>query len=110
MIGLTRKQRELLDFIAGWIERNNGVCPSYEEMMAGVGNASKSGIHRLVVALEGRGAIRRLPHCKRAIEIILPPAHACPSCTAPVQPSFKFCPDCGHRLSDEAAEVERAAA
>lgn len=65
---LTRKQLELYQIIKGYKERN-GVVPSYEEMADMIGQKSKSGIHRMIVALERRGAIQRLPHCARAISL-----------------------------------------
>lgn len=68
MIGLTRKQRELYDFIAARL-RVDGVAPSYAEMAAAMG-CHVSNIHRMIGCIEDRGYIRRLPHCARAIEII----------------------------------------
>lgn len=66
---LTRKQLELLMFIN---ERANetGVPPSFDEMKDALDLRSKSGIHRLITALEERGFIRRLPHRARALEVI----------------------------------------
>ena len=70
MIGTTHKQAKLLDFI-GWYQRENGgVSPSFEDMKAAVDLKSKSGIHRLITALEERGLIRRLPNRARALEIV----------------------------------------
>jgi repressor LexA len=66
---LTRKQMELLDFIKGRMDRD-GVPPSFDEMKEALDLRSKSGIHRLITALEERGFIRRLAHRARAIEII----------------------------------------
>lgn len=71
MIGLTRKQAELLRFIKARIEAT-GVPPSFEEMKDAVNLRSKSGVARLIVGLEERGAIRRLPHKARTIEIASP--------------------------------------
>lgn len=73
MIGLTAKQAELLAFVEGHMAANNGIAPSFEEMALGVGVASKSGIHRLLTALEERGYIRRLRDRARALEVV-PPA------------------------------------
>ena len=70
MIGTTRKQAELLDFISFFQTESGGVSPSFEEMMEAVDLQSKSGVHRLITALEERGYIRRLPNRARAIEII----------------------------------------
>ncbi|PHQ99664.1 MAG: repressor LexA [Marinosulfonomonas sp.] len=73
---LTRKQLELLDFINKRVSRD-GVPPSFDEMKDALSLRSKSGIHRLITALEERGFIRRLAHRARAIEIIkLPDALA----------------------------------
>jgi repressor LexA len=66
---LTRKQMELLDFIKGRMDRD-GVPPSFDEMKDALDLRSKSGIHRLITALEERGFIRRLAHRARAIEIV----------------------------------------
>ena len=66
---LTRKQMQLLDFINVRMKRD-GVPPSFDEMKDALDLRSKSGIHRLITALEGRGFIRRLPHRARAIEIV----------------------------------------
>ncbi len=66
---LTAKQHELLMFIHQRL-RETGIPPSFDEMRDALGLKSKSGVHRLVRALEERGFIRRLPHRARAIEII----------------------------------------
>ena len=66
---LTRKQLDLLDFINNRLQRD-GVPPSFDEMKEALDLRSKSGIHRLITALEERGFIRRLPHRARAIEIV----------------------------------------
>lgn len=66
---LTRKQLELLDFIRIRMDRD-GVPPSFDEMKEALDLRSKSGIHRLITALEERGFIRRLAHRARAIEIV----------------------------------------
>ncbi len=66
---LTRKQLELLDFIKTRLDRD-GVPPSFDEMKDALDLRSKSGIHRLITALEERGFIRRLAHRARALEII----------------------------------------
>ena len=73
---LTRKQLDLLDFINKRLQRD-GVPPSFDEMKEALDLRSKSGIHRLITALEERGFIRRLAHRARAIEIVkLPDALA----------------------------------
>ena len=61
---LTKKQLELLLFIDEHL-KNHGTAPSFEEMKIAVNLKSKSGIHRLVTALEERGFLRRLPHRAR---------------------------------------------
>ena len=66
---LTRKQRELLLFIERKLQEDQ-VCPSFEEMKSALNLKSKSGIHRLVSALEERGFIRRLVNKARALEVI----------------------------------------
>ena len=66
---LTRKQLELLDFIKTRMDAD-GVPPSFDEMKEALDLRSKSGIHRLITALEERGFIRRLAHRARALEII----------------------------------------
>lgn len=66
---LTRKQLELLDFIRQRIDAD-GVPPSFDEMKDALELKSKSGIHRLIIALEERGFIRRLAHRARALEIL----------------------------------------
>lgn len=65
---LTRKQKELLVLISDRLSAE-GVSPSFDEMKDALGLRSKSGIHRLITALEERGFIKRLPHRARALEI-----------------------------------------
>ena len=72
---LTKKQKNLLLFINKKL-RASGVSPSYEEMKQSLSLKSKSGIHRLISALEERGFIRRLPHKARALEVIKLPETA----------------------------------
>jgi repressor LexA len=69
---LTRKQHELLRFIHERL-RESGVPPSFDEMKDALDLKSKSGIHRLITALEERGFIRRLPNRARALEVIRMP-------------------------------------
>ncbi len=66
---LTKKQKELLTYIQSF-QNKNGVTPSYEEMKMALNLKSKSGIHRLIIALEERGFVKRLAHKARALEII----------------------------------------
>ena len=80
---LTKKQLDLLEFIHKRVQRD-GVPPSFDEMKEALDLRSKSGIHRLITALEERGFIRRLAHRARAIEIVkLPDALAKPRLRAP---------------------------
>src|SRR5690349_1779652 len=69
---LTAKQRELLQFITVRLE-DSGVSPSFEEMKEALDLKSKSGVHRLISALEERGFIRRLPNRARALEVLRQP-------------------------------------
>ena len=72
---LTKKQKNLLVFINKKI-RSTGVSPSYEEMKDALNLKSKSGIHRLITALEERGFIKRLAHKARALEVLKLPETA----------------------------------
>lgn len=69
---LTRKQLELLELIHSRMQRD-GVPPSFDEMKDALNLRSKSGIHRLITALEERGFIRRLAHRARALEVVRMP-------------------------------------
>jgi repressor LexA len=69
---LTAKQMQLLAYIKGHLEQG-GVSPSFEEMKDALDLKSKSGIHRLISALEERGFIRRLPNRARALEVLKMP-------------------------------------
>ena len=72
---LTKKQKNLLLFINKKI-RSTGISPSYEEMKNSLNLKSKSGIHRLISALEERGFIKRLAHKARALEVVKLPENA----------------------------------
>jgi SOS-response transcriptional repressor LexA len=72
-VGLTRKQLELFRFIEDYIATHNGIAPSFQEMVEAVGIKSKSGVFRLVNALEDRGFIRRIPNRARAMAVIESP-------------------------------------
>jgi len=85
---LTRKQHELLMFIHERI-KETGVSPSFDEMKEALDLASKSGIHRLITALEERGFIRRLAHRARALEVTKLPEQAT---TGPVRGRTPFTP------------------
>jgi repressor LexA len=69
---LTAKQRELLLFIDERL-KSNGISPSFDEMREALDLKSKSGVHRLISALEERGFIRRLPNRARALEVVKMP-------------------------------------
>jgi repressor LexA len=69
---LTRKQSELLTYIRDRL-RESGISPSFEEMKEALALKSKSGVHRLISALEERGFIRRLPNRARALEVLRMP-------------------------------------
>lgn len=66
---LTKKQQELLLYISEYLQKS-GLSPSFDEMKEALDLKSKSGIHRLITALEERGFIRRLPHRARALEVL----------------------------------------
>ena len=87
---LTRKQHELLLFINKRLSED-GVSPSFDEMKEALNLASKSGVHRLVSALEERGFIRRLAHRARALEVLKLPESAAPARSEPnnvIEPDF----------------------
>ena len=75
---LTKKQHELLLFVNDRLSQT-GVSPSFDEMKEALSLKSKSGIHRLITALEERGFIRRLPHRARALEVLKLPNTATPT-------------------------------
>jgi repressor LexA len=79
---LTRKQHELIRFIQVRLEES-GVSPSFEEMKEALDLKSKSGVHRLISALEERGFIRRLPNRARALEVLRQPDDVSAKVTAP---------------------------
>lgn len=85
---LTSKQKELLLFINDRI-RETGVSPSFDEMKEALDLASKSGIHRLITALEERGFIRRLANRARALEVLKLPDSAAPTPGARNRRDFK---------------------
>lgn len=74
---LTAKQHELIQFIQQRLEET-GISPSFEEMKEALDLKSKSGVHRLISALEERGFIRRLPNRARALEVIKMPEDSTP--------------------------------
>ena len=85
---LTRKQLELLLFINERL-KETGVPPSFDEMKDALDLRSKSGIHRLITALEERGFIRRLPNRARALEVIRLPEAASPTVSTLRQRGFR---------------------
>lgn len=88
---LTRKQHELLTFIDDRLVAT-GVSPSFDEMKEALGLKSKSGIHRLITALEERGYIRRLPHRARALEVLKTPEREVAARTQATKPAPGFRP------------------
>jgi repressor LexA len=84
---LTKKQYDLLAFIHERM-KESGIPPSFEEMKDALNLRSKSGIHRLITALEERGFIRRLPHRARALEIVRLPDTVAPG----LRPTQRFSP------------------
>jgi len=81
---LTRKQHELIRFIQSRLE-DTGISPSFEEMKEALDLKSKSGVHRLISALEERGFLRRLPNRARALEVLRQPDDV--SARAPAAPA-----------------------
>ena len=88
---LTRKQFELLMFIHERL-KEAGVPPSFDEMKDALDLRSKSGIHRLITALEERGFIRRLPNRARALEVVRLPDSVAPGLAAAPRPGKGFAP------------------
>jgi len=104
---LTRKQHELLLFIHERM-KESGIPPSFDEMKEALDLASKSGIHRLIMALEERGFIRRLPNRARALEVVRLPDSLAPG----LAPNKRFSPSViegslGKKAPDAAASVSR---
>ena len=88
---LTRKQYDLLRFIHERL-KETGVPPSFDKMKEALDLRSKSGIHRLITALEERGFIRRLPNRARALEVVRLPDSAAPGLAAARSTSRGFSP------------------
>ena len=82
---LTAKQRELLLFIDTRL-KDGGVSPSFDEMREALDLKSKSGVHRLISALEERGFIRRLPNRARALEVVKLPETKPSATVTPIRP------------------------
>ena len=106
---LTRKQLELLLFINERL-KESGIPPSFDEMKDALDLRSKSGIHRLITALEERGFIRRLPNRARALEVIRLPDAVNPSFSAMRQRGFRpSVIEGGTRKGAEPPRLEEAA-
>ncbi|MEA3004472.1 MAG: repressor LexA [Sphingomonadales bacterium] len=88
---LTRKQSELLTYIQDRL-KESGVSPSFEEMKDALALKSKSGVHRLISALEERGFIRRLPNRARALEVLRMPDAQAGMAPAAAQPRASIRP------------------
>lgn len=86
MIMLTAKQNELLRFIHDQLAKS-GVSPSFDEMREALDLKSKSGVHRLISALEERAFIRRLPNRARALEVLRMPDAAMPAGASAAPPA-----------------------
>ena len=82
---LTAKQRELLLFIDARL-KEGGISPSFDEMREALDLKSKSGVHRLISALEERGFIRRLPNRARALEVVKLPESRPSATVTPIRP------------------------
>lgn len=113
---LTRKQRDLLIFINERLAET-GIAPSFDEMKVALGLKSKSGIHRLITALEERGFLRRLAHRARALEVLRLPeetvrgggAEAKPEVDDGFSPKIirgNFAPGLQGRIQDEPQTTE----
>ena len=89
---LTRKQHELICFINDRLGET-GVSPSFEEMKEALDLKSKSGVHRLISALEERGFLRRLPNRARALEVIRMPERTEPKRAAPSRAPARAVPE-----------------
>jgi repressor LexA len=83
---LTAKQRELLLFIDNRL-KDEGISPSFDEMREALDLKSKSGVHRLISALEERGFIRRLPNRARALEVVKLPETRPSATVTPLRPA-----------------------
>lgn len=102
---LTRKQHELIRFIQERLEET-GVSPSFEEMKDALDLKSKSGVHRLISALEERGFIRRLPNRARALEVIRQPEDAVASATSKASaPASLKMPESTPRPANDVIEI-----
>jgi repressor LexA len=102
---LTAKQRELIVFIQQRLEET-GISPSFEEMKEALDLKSKSGVHRLISALEERGFLRRLPNRARALEVIREPGDTTPArAAAPAGDNVVAMPTPAARAPEAANDV-----
>ena len=101
---LTAKQRELIVFIQQRLEET-GISPSFEEMKEALDLKSKSGVHRLISALEERGFLRRLPNRARALEVIRDPGDTTPARAAPTSDNVVPMPSPAPRAPEAANDV-----
>lgn len=101
---LTRKQHQLLLFINERIQKT-GVSPSFDEMKDALQLASKSGVHRLITALEERGFIRRLAHRARALEVLKLPESAATSAAPSARGGNVVRPDFSRTSRDDSSQM-----
>ncbi|WP_066527632.1 transcriptional repressor LexA [Erythrobacter sp. CCH5-A1] len=102
---LTAKQHELIQFIQKRLEET-GISPSFEEMKEALDLKSKSGVHRLISALEERGFLRRLPNRARALEVIREPGDTTPArAAAPAGDNVVAMPAPATRIAEPANDV-----
>lgn len=102
---LTAKQHELIRFIQQRLEET-GISPSFEEMKEALDLKSKSGVHRLISALEERGFLRRLPNRARALEVIREPGDTTPArAAAPLSDNVVAMPAPAPRAAEPANDV-----
>ncbi len=101
---LTRKQHELICFIADRLN-DSGVSPSFEEMKEALDLKSKSGVHRLISALEERGFLRRLPNRARALEVLKMPERAEGKKAAPAKDNVVTLPRPAPQPANDVIEI-----
>ena len=101
---LTAKQHELIRFIQQRLEET-GISPSFEEMKEALDLKSKSGVHRLISALEERGFLRRLPNRARALEVIREPGDTTPARPAPVSDNVVAMPTRAPAAANDVVEL-----
>lgn len=101
---LTAKQHELIQFIQKRLEET-GISPSFEEMKEALDLKSKSGVHRLISALEERGFLRRLPNRARALEVIREPGATTPARAATAGDNVVSMPAPAARVAEPANDV-----